>query len=84
MCASFGFVCIHASAQDCSGPLQGARSAFEKHILMTLPFTSPASYTEAETILHPVTADLRCISQEIKSHLDVDTHTHCINCRHWH
>lgn len=56
-------MCIHASAQDCSGPLQGARPAFEEHTLMTvkitLPFMSPASYTEAETILHPVTADFK-------------------------
>lgn len=71
-------MCIHTNAYECGGPLQGAHSAFEEHILMTvkitLPFTSPESYIEAETILHPGTADLKCISEEIKLHSDVDTH----------
>ncbi len=75
-CASFGFVYIHASAHDCSGPLQGARSAFEGNVLITMKITLPFMSTKlhAETILHLVTVDLRCISEEIKSHADVDTH----------
>ncbi len=76
ICASFGFVYIHASAHDCSGPLQGARSAFEGNVLITMKITLPFMSTKlhAETILHLVTVDLRCISEEIKSHADVDTH----------
>lgn len=76
ICASFGFVYIHASAHDCSGPLQGTHSEFEGNVLITMKITLPFMSTElhTETILHLVTVNLRCISEEIKSHPDVDTH----------